>query len=159
MSDGSHIKQVDTSEFEARRKYRYVDVMRKDVIHKLKDKDGIKSGEIMHGYDMEQMLNAYLDEDGVWTLNLNSSFYAIGIPDASFLWYKVPDTMQWTTISYNVYGTTRLAWLLMKLNGVWGKDIFKPVIAGQTIRYLDQSKYVDPILESIRENEGEINGK
>lgn len=158
MVNGSHIKQVDDSDFEVGRKYRYVDVMRKKIIHTFDDKFGLKQDELMSGEEMEQMLNAYLDEHGEWNLNLNSSFYLIGIPDSVVSIYKVPDTMHWTTISYNLYGTTRLAWLLMKLNGVGGKDLFKPVLAGHGVKYLDRGRYVETILGTIRENEGEING-
>jgi len=42
----------------------------------------------------------------------------------------------WTLLSYKLYGTTRLAWLLMKLNKVKAKDVFLLKHPGDVIYYI-----------------------
>ena len=158
MAEDSVIKNVDDSDYEAGRKYRLVDVMRQVVAKKLDSKYGLKSGEILSGEDLEQMMNVYLDEHGVWNLNINSSFYAVNLPDEILSAYTCPSEMRWPSMSYNIYGTPRLAWLLMKVNGVRGAGVFKEVPAGVAVKYLDMSRYVTNILSLIQENEGKVNG-
>lgn len=46
--------------------------------------------------------------------------------------------MHWPLISYIIYGTTRLAWLLMKLNNVDVKDMFTPKCASETVKYVNK---------------------
>ena len=158
MAEDSVTKSVDDSEYEVGRKYRLVDIMRKVIAQELDPKYGLKQGEILSGEDLEQMLNVYLDEHGMWNLNINSSFYAINLPDEILSGYVLPSDMRWPSISFQIYGTTRLAWLLMKLNGIKDGDIFKVMPAGHAVKYLEKGKYVDKILATIQENEGEING-
>lgn len=153
-----NVKKADDSKYEVGKKYRYVDFAKQGLSPQLNKTVGLKMDEILDGHDLEQMLNVYLDERGIWTMNINSSFYVLGLPDAVVSVYQPPTDMRWPSISYAIYGTTRLAWLLMKLNGVYGDTIFDAVPAGQLVRYLDKIKYVEPILGSIRENESEING-
>ena len=44
--------------------------------------------------------------------------------------------MHWTLISYKIYGTTRLAWLLWKANNVQMADTFKVKMPGDIVYYL-----------------------
>jgi len=46
--------------------------------------------------------------------------------------------MFWPLISYNLYKTTRLAWVLMKINNVQVEDMFKPILAGKTVAYISK---------------------
>lgn len=59
--------------------------------------------------------------------------------------------MHWTLISYKIYGTTRLAWLLLKLNNVQTKDIFKIINAGESIVYFPKEN-IDYIVTTLDEN-------
>ena len=154
MAESSNKKHVNDSEYEVGKKYRPIDIFDNIVAPVSSDGKGLRATELMDGRDMEQMLNIYLDDKGNWNYNLNSSFYIMGLPTSVISYFPVDDEMRWPTISYKIYGTTRLAWLLMKLNGVVGKDIFKPLQAGQTVAYLDRTKFIEPILASLRENEG-----
>ena len=158
MAEDSVVKNVDDSDYELGKKYRLVDIMRQVVLKTLDQKHGLKSGELLSGEDLEQMLNVYLDKHGVWNLNINSSFYAVNLPDEILSAYVCPSDMRWPSISYNIYGTTRLAWLLMKINGVRGAAIFREVRSGFAVKYLDMSRYVNKILSLIQENEGKVNG-
>lgn len=157
MADAQTGKKVDDSDYEVGRKYRFIDIQQQVVNQNLDPKYGVKPGELSSGEDMEQMLNVYLDRHGVWNLNINSSFYAINLPDEILTAYIVPSEMRWPSISYNIYGTTRLAWLLMKLNHIQGENIFKEVPAGTAVMYLDRGRYVNTILSTIHENERSIN--
>lgn len=159
MANDTVRKSVDDSGYEVNRKYRLVDVARQVTFINTDGEEAMPSSTLLDGHDLEQMLNAYFDERGIWNLNVNSSFYAIGIPDKVFSAYVLPANMHWPTVSYKIYGTTRLAWLLMKLNNVSGPAIFKELKAGTAIRYLDKGSYVEAILASIQESEGEVNGE
>ena len=44
--------------------------------------------------------------------------------------------MHWTLLSYKLYNTTHFAWLLMKINDVNTKDVFKKLRAGDIVKYL-----------------------
>ena len=48
-------------------------------------------------------------------------------------------------MSYDVYGTTRLAWLLMKLNGVDLAAAIAPVKAGTIVKYLPMGAAMDVV--------------
>lgn len=75
-------------------------------------------------FDLDKMLSLFIDEEGRWKFNLNSTFYLIDIPDSVCKWYICPTDMHWPSISWKVYGSTRLYWFLMKLNGVRDQSIF-----------------------------------
>lgn len=46
--------------------------------------------------------------------------------------------MHWPLISYSIYGTTRFAWLLMKLNGVKAEDTFMPKYPSDKVKYISK---------------------
>jgi hypothetical protein len=56
--------------------------------------------------------------------DINKTIY-INVNPNSLPDYVCDSPMHWTTISYKLYSTTRLAWLLQKLNRVDAVDIFK----------------------------------
>lgn len=89
--------------------------------------------------DFENIFNIYQDKKGNYFYNLNSSLY-LDIADDTLLSYICDYDMQWPLLSYKIYGTTRLAWLLMKINNVKPKDVFKLVKAGDTIKYLSKDQ-------------------
>ena len=89
--------------------------------------------------DFENFLDVYEDgrlENAPYAYNLNSTVYFGDVP---YKEREVKHTMFWTTISYEIYKSTRLWWILMKLNDVDESNIFSPVYAGQTVKYLDES--------------------
>lgn len=75
-------------------------------------------------FDLDKMFSMFIDEQGRWSYNLNSTFYLIDIPDDVCSWYACPTDMHWPSISWKVYGSNRLFWILMKLNGVKDQNIF-----------------------------------
>ena len=148
------IKKINDSDYEIGKKYRMKKVVQDRMISNLDSKVvGTSKSSISDGSDLEQMFNVYLSDKGVWSINLNSSFYAIDIPEQVFSIFITKSDMLWTTISYQIYGTTRLAWLLMKLNDVRDANIFNVVKTGTGIKYLEKSKYVDSILYALSEGE------
>ena len=95
--------------------------------------------------DFENTFDVYEDKRGMYVYNLNSNVYLNGVPTAKF---SPSHDMFWTTISYELYKTTRLWWILMKLNQVKMEDTFKPVRAGETIYYLEEPD-MQSLLNSI----------
>lgn len=88
--------------------------------------------------DFENFFEVYengSDKRKPYLYNLNSTVYFDGVPSQE---YRPSHDMFWTTISYEIYGTTRLWWALMKVNGVGMDRSFDPVRAGETVRYIDK---------------------
>lgn len=61
--------------------------------------------------DYESILDVYVDKRQNWVYNLNARMEveADGVVED----YLVTCDQHWPTVSYNIYTTTRLAWLLM----------------------------------------------
>lgn len=98
--------------------------------------------------DLDGFFDIYEDSNKNYYYNLNSTLY-INVPESRLLKYKLSSNLFWTTISYQLYGTTRLWWLLMKLNKVEGIKIFDSVKAGDEILYMsndDIKQYIIPTL-------------
>ena len=89
--------------------------------------------------DFENILNIYQDSKGNYFFNLNNSLY-LNIANDALLSYTNDYVSHWPLISYKIYGTTRLAWLLMKINNVEAKDVFKYVEIGTKIKYLPKDQ-------------------
>lgn len=89
--------------------------------------------------DFENFFNIYEDKRDSRKLrffNLNSSIYLKNLPLEE---YEVDHDTFWNTLSYKIYGTTRLWWLLMKINNVQVEDIFSPVVASSKIKIVSDS--------------------
>lgn len=99
--------------------------------------------------DFENLLNIYKDSNGNYYYNLNNTIYFDVNPD-SIQYYICSTDMHWTLISYKLYGTTRLAWFLMKINDVKPKDAFKVVPVTTKIKYVSTTD-VQHALESLME--------
>ena len=108
-------------------------------------------------FDLDKMFSLFIDEEGRWQYNLNSTFYLIDIPDEVCQWYICPTDMHWPSISRKVYGSTRLAWFLMKLNGVRDQNIFDQIKAGTRIRYLDYTQFVHEMLSNMEQEQNQRN--
>lgn len=103
-------------------------------------------------FDLDKMFSLFIDEEGRWQYNLNSTFYLIDIPDEVCEWFTCPTDMHWPSISWKVYGSTRLSWFLMKLNNIHDQNIFEPIKAGTRIRYLEYSKFVNTMLSNMEQS-------
>ena len=106
-------------------------------------------------FDLDKMFSLFIDEQGRWQYNLNSTFYLVDIPDEVCSWYTCPTNMHWPSISWKIYGSTRLAWLLMKLNNVKDNNIFEQITAGSKIRYLDYSRFVHSMLSNMEQDQNQ----
>lgn len=89
--------------------------------------------------DFENSLSIYTDKNNNYFFNLNSTIY-LNISNEYLLTYVCDFELQWPLISYKLYGTTRLAWLLMKINNINIKDVFKTIPIGTKVKYLNQEK-------------------
>ena len=114
---------------------------------KLKDLEISEFDEIVKITDLDNFFNVYADDKGNYKYNLNSTVY-IDVPDTVCSKTVLQHDMHWTTASYAIYGTTHLAWLLMKVNKVKATDVFKSLKSGQTIKYINKEK-VQSIIDQI----------
>lgn len=89
--------------------------------------------------DFENFFNVYQDKKGNYFYNLNSTMY-LNIADEVLLDFICDYEMQWPLISYKIYGTTRLAWLLMKINNVHPRDVFKNKKPGDIVKYIEKDQ-------------------
>ena len=106
-------------------------------------------------FDLDKMFSLFIDEEGRWKYNLNSTFYLVDIPDEVCQWYTCPTDMHWPSVSWKVYGSTRLAWFLMKLNNVRDLNLFDQVKAGTKIRYLDYGQFVHTMLSNMEQEQNQ----
>lgn len=99
--------------------------------------------------DFENFFDVYLDQHGNYSYNLNKNLYFKFEPEY-LPKYECKHQMFWPLISYEIYGTTRLAWLLMKLNDVQPEQMFEPKMPGDEIVYI-KPKVLQPIVEEIND--------
>jgi len=86
--------------------------------------------------DLENLFDINQDSREMYGFNLNENLY-IDVPESAIRIYDCQYAeMHWPLISYTLYGTTRLAWLLMKLNGVKAEDTFLPKRSADPIKYI-----------------------
>ena len=99
--------------------------------------------------DLENFFTIFVDKKNKYMYNLNNSLY-INVNPAQLSTFVITHDMHWPLISYHIYKTTRLAWLLYKLNNVSTKDIFKVKEAGSSILYLPKDQ-IEGIISAINE--------
>ena len=98
--------------------------------------------------DLENLFDIRQDRLGMFYFNLNENIY-FRVPESAFLTYACQYAeMHWPLISYTLYGTTRLAWFLMKVNDVRAEDMFIPKRAAEKVKYLDKS-YLQQVIKTI----------
>ena len=85
--------------------------------------------------DLENMLHIYQDDKQNNYYNLNNTLY-VNVPLEYFQLYTCDCDSTWTLLSYKLYSTTRLAWLLMKLNEVKTSEVFQLKHPGDVIKYI-----------------------
>jgi hypothetical protein len=84
--------------------------------------------------DFENVLNVNLKND-MYLFDLNSTMYISNKSD-TVKEYILKHDAHWPLISYLLYETTRLWWLLCKLNDVNLTNIFDIRLAGTKIKYI-----------------------
>lgn len=107
--------------------------------------------EFMSIHDFENMFDLVLDKRKNYVYSLNKTLY-VSVDLDRLPVFVCDHEMHWPLISYKIYGTTRLAWLLWKLNGVTAKDVFKPKQPKDEVKYLPK-QYSDTIIADINEFE------
>jgi len=87
--------------------------------------------------DFENFFTVHTDKNDRYFYNLNSTLTFAGSKD-TLPTFTCTATSHWPLISYHIYGTTRMAWLLMKLNDVTAANVFKPLQPGDKVKYLSR---------------------
>lgn len=98
--------------------------------------------------DLENILAVYTDKNNNLMLNLNETLYIAGIKKLETTMVNHP--IHWSTLSYQLYGTTRLAWLLIKINNISAKNIFNKIEPDIPISYLSKTDVIS-IINQINE--------
>lgn len=101
--------------------------------------------------DLENFFNVYLDKNGNYVYNLNASIY-FQIDSSQLADYVLQHDAHWTLISYKIYGTTRLAWLLMKLNHVDAVNVFDKKHASDIIKYIPKNQ-IEALISSLGDSD------
>lgn len=97
--------------------------------------------------DLDNFFSVHRDKFNRYVANLNETLY-LDVPTSELNLF-IPDyDIHWPLISHKIYGTTRLAWLLIKINKVTPNSIFDKVPAGMPIYYLSPGN-VHVILEQF----------
>lgn len=102
-------------------------------------------------YDLENMFDVFNDSRGNNVFSLNKTLY-IKVDLDALPEFICDHEMHWPLISYKIYGTTRLAWLLQKINGVTAADIFKAKQPKDIVKYLPAT-YKDTLIADINDFE------
>ena len=84
---------------------------------KLRDMKSIDSSDKGSILDFDNFFEIYVDKRGNFAYNLNSNLY-FDCSGANLEVYVPTHDLHPTIVSYNIYGTPRLAWLICKVNGV-----------------------------------------
>lgn len=100
--------------------------------------------------DFENFFDVYVDKHGNWSYNLNENLY-FKFDRNKLKKYTCKHTMFWPLISYQLYGSTRLAWLLMKINDVDDEKMFEPKYPGDIVYYIS-NEVVQGIVDNINDN-------
>lgn len=102
--------------------------------------------------DLENMFDIFQDKRGNLVFDVNKTLY-INVDKDVLPEFICDHEMHWTLISYKLYSTTRLAWLLWKINDIGPADIFTAKQPGDKIKYLP-AQYVDNIVSQLNNFEG-----
>lgn len=87
------------------------------------------------------------ESDTNYKFNLNSTVY-ISTTLSKLSTYECTCNCHWPLLSYKIYGTTHLAWILLKVNKVQAKDIFNIKYPGDIIYYIPKEQ-INSIIKTI----------
>lgn len=104
--------------------------------------------EVVRITDFDNFFNVYEDNKlGRLAFNLNATMYfnvnADALPSI-----QLQHAAFWPQISYMLYNTPRLAWLLMKLNNVNADKMFDKVATGTKVKYFN-TETMQTIVETL----------
>lgn len=99
--------------------------------------------------DFENIFDINIDKKENYCYNLNQTIY-FNVSDSSFSEYICTNVMSWPLISYTLYGTTRLAWILMKFNNVNASNVFNRKYPGDIVKYI-QLEQLQDIISTIND--------
>ncbi len=116
---------------------------------KINEVDSSTTNSFLKITDLENMFDVAEDGRGNYVFNFNKGLY-IKVDKKKLPKFICDHAMHWTIISYRIYGTTRLAWLLWKLNDISLDNVFKAKQPGDEVLYLP-TKYSDAIIADINE--------
>ena len=117
------------------------------IIKKIEDKTQLQDQLNMKYVDLENMFNIFSTKSDDYIYNLNETLY-LYVPKNRLKIFRPDHEMPWTLISFKLYESPRLFWLLIRLNNVQLKDVFKLVKPGDPVYYIDKID-VETILESL----------
>lgn len=95
--------------------------------------------EVLKSSDLENWFDVYVDRKENKVYNMNQTV-VFDVKPGSLPLFRCEGDAFWPLISYKTYGTTRLAWLLMKLNDVGPDEVFDIVESGTYIRYIPEER-------------------
>lgn len=114
--------------------------------------------------DLENFFEVHKDVYDRFYFNINETLYfdvakpdlnsenttQLQIDSTGLAVYTCTTPSFWTLLSYKIYGTTRLAWLLMKLNDVDSSNVLDQKMPGDKIWYLPREN-VESIVAELNE--------
>lgn len=100
-------------------------------------------------YDLANFLTISLEDD-LYRYNINRTIYfknAANLAPINYFEYTVGRGDTWTNISYKVYGTYRLWWLICKTNSIVDPTVLP--VEGVILKILSETA-VNTVLRAIR---------
>ena len=116
---------------------------------KISDLDDSSTTSYLKITDFENFFDVHEDKNQKYFYNLNSNLY-FDVDKYLLPVYICDHPSHWPLISYKLYGTTRLTWLLWKINDVGPADIFKTKQPGDRIYYLEK-QYAESIVTDLND--------
>ena len=99
----------------------------------MKIKDFPDQSKRVSGVDLDNFFDVYVDKRGNYAFNLNSRL-DLDLTGAGLKTYVATHDLHPTIVSYNIYGTTRLAWLICQVNGI--EDQTRQIPSGTPVFYV-----------------------
>lgn len=101
----------------------------------------------LNAYRYEKIFKLYQTDNNQYFYNLiQSIFLPDQLDDRAIFYYTIKQQMPWTTVSYNVYKTIELWWLILLTNNLYNP--FDIPSAGTVIKVI-QPAYIPDILKEI----------
>jgi len=94
----------------------------------------------------ENIFNVYTDNDNMYYYNLLETVSLPTLPQSVFSIYTIQPKDTWPLISYKVYNTTALWWLILQVNNISNPTVMPD--PGTPINILD-ADYVSTIITAI----------
>lgn len=100
---------------------------------------------------LSNVLNVEVVGDN-YVYNMMRTLYMLDldfVESGYFQFYTIKQNETWNSISFNIYGTPKLYWLILKLNDI-RDPMFDPV-PGTQLRYISEEDALE-VIDSIRGN-------